>query len=150
MEELLRLHAAVGAGQGRAALDEVPLLAATGTILPGEPDPAEKLPGNVKIQIRKEGGKPAEIEVTRDDESWSVNENELDKLPDDVRPHIERMLGAATRPGGAVGIPPEGFRLPDAAQDWGSMIEKRFEEMNRRIDRLPNPLEGRREFLKSV
>ena len=119
-----------------------------GTILPGEPDPAEKLPGNVKIQIRKEGGKPAEIEVTRDDESWSVNENELDKLPDDVRPHIERMLGAAHGPVGRWGIPPEGFRLPDAAQDWGSMIEKRFEEMNRRIDRLPNPLEGREGVLE--
>lgn len=113
-----------------------------GTILPGQPSPAERLPDNVKIEIRKEGEKPAEIKVTRGDESWSVNENELDKLPEDLRPHIERMLGAAHGPTGWWGITPQGFKLPDAAQDWGSMIEKRFEEMNRRIDRLPNPLEG--------
>jgi hypothetical protein len=119
-----------------------------GTILPGEPNPAEKLPDNVKILIRKQGENPAEIEVTRDGESWSVNEDELDKLPGDLRPHIERMLGAAHGPAGRWGIPPEGFKLPEAAQDWGSMIEKRFEEMNRRIDRLPNPLEGREGVLE--
>ena len=58
------------------------------------------------------------------------------------------MLGAAHGPAGRWGIPPEGFKLPEAAQDWGSMIEKRFEEMNRRIDRLPNPLEGREGVLE--
>ncbi len=119
-----------------------------GTILPGQPEPADKLPGNVKILIRKEGDKPAEIEVTRGDENWSVNEDELDKLPADLRPHIERMLGTPHAPQGWWGTSPDGFKRPDAAQDWESMIEKRFQEMNRRIDRLPNPLEGREGVLE--
>ncbi len=111
-----------------------------GTILPNPPD---ELPGNVKVLIRKEGDKPAQIEVTRGKESWSVNENELDKLPPDLRPHIERMLGTSRGPAGRWRYSPEGFRLPDEMQHWQSMIEKRFEEMNQRIDKLPNPLEGK-------
>ncbi|MHB8898492.1 MAG: S1C family serine protease [Thermoguttaceae bacterium] len=111
-----------------------------GTIVPGRPGAPEKLPDNVKIEIRKQGEKPAEVTVTRGDDTWSVNENELDRLPADLRPHVERMLGAAHGPVGAWGIPPEGFKVPEAVQDWRGLIEKRFEEMNRRIDKLPNPL----------
>lgn len=108
-----------------------------GTILPSQPKPAEELPGNVKIQIRKQGDTPAEIEVTRGDETWSVNEDELDQLPADLRPHVERWLGAPHGPVRRWEAPSEPLKLPNALEN---MIEKRFDEMNRRLDQLPNPL----------
>jgi PDZ domain-containing protein len=114
-----------------------------GTILPGQPKSTDKLPGNVKIQIRKQGDKPAEIEVTRDDETWKVNETELDKLPDDLRPHVERMLGKPKGPAPWQVFPSEGIKVPNPLEGHEGMIEKRFEELNRRIENLPNPLEGR-------
>ena len=108
-----------------------------GTILPGQPKPGDKLPGNVKIQIRKQGDTPAEIEVTRGDETWKVNEDELDQLPADLRPHVERWLGAPHGPARRWEAPSEPLKLPNALEN---MIEKRFDEMNRRLDQLPNPL----------
>ena len=65
-----------------------------GAILP--PDgPAPPLPGNMTVAITKQGDNPAKIKVTRNGDKWEVTEDELDKLPEDVRPHIERMLGQA-------------------------------------------------------
>ncbi len=112
-----------------------------GTILPSQPKPGEKVPGNVKIQIRKEGGKPTEIEVTRDGESWTVKEGELGKLPDDLRPHVERMLSKPKAPVGWPGVPPEGFKVPNPLEGREGMIDKRFEDMNRRFDRIEKSLE---------
>ncbi len=114
-----------------------------GTILPNKSKPAGKLPGNVKIQIRKEGDKPVEIEVVRGDETWNVNENRLNELPDDLRPHIERMLNRPHSPVDYWKFLPKDFKVPNPLEGREGMIEKRFEEMNRRIEQLPNPLEGR-------
>lgn len=82
-----------------------------GTFLPGGPKPEERLPGNVTVHIEKKGDQPASIEVTRDGKSWNVTENELDKLPGDLRPHVERMLGKS-RPGNLV--EGSGRRIPCA------------------------------------
>jgi hypothetical protein len=66
---------------------------APGWILrPGTPH-QPPLPGNLTISVTKQGDQPAKIVVKRDDQKWEVTENELDKLPNDVRPHVERMLG---------------------------------------------------------
>lgn len=111
-----------------------------GTIMPSQPKPGDKLPGNVKVEIRKEGDKPAEIDVTRGDESWTVKEGELDKLPDDLRPHVERMLGRPKRPMGWPVVPPQGFKVPNPMEGREGMFEKRFEDMNRRFDRIERSL----------
>jgi len=51
------------------------------------------LPSDLTVTITKEGDKPAQVTVQRKDEQWEVTEDELDELPADVRPHVERMLG---------------------------------------------------------
>lgn len=112
-----------------------------GTILPSPPKPGEKVPDNVKIHINKEGDQPAEIEVTRDGESWSVKEDELDKLPADLRPHVERMLGKPKPPVGWPGFPPEGFKVPKPLEGGEGVLDRRFEDMNRRFDRIEKSLE---------
>lgn len=52
-----------------------------------------KFPKDLKVLITKDGENPAKIVVKQGDKSWEVTEKELDKLPAELRPHIERMLG---------------------------------------------------------
>lgn len=78
-------------------------------IRPGHVIPPEallkrgELPEGVSISVRKEGGKPATIEVTRGEEKWEVTEASLDKLPEELRPHVEHMLGRGPI---GIGFPP--------------------------------------------
>jgi hypothetical protein len=50
-------------------------------------------PDDLSLTIRKQGKNPAEIDVKKGDQSWTVKEGDLSSLPDDVRPHGEAMLG---------------------------------------------------------
>ena len=51
------------------------------------------MPKNLSIEIKRDGDAPAQIKVTRDGETWDVTEENLDVLPEDVRPHIQHSLG---------------------------------------------------------
>ncbi len=51
------------------------------------------LPKNLTITITKEGDQPARIVVRRNGKRWEVTEDELEKLPPDVRRHVQRLLG---------------------------------------------------------
>jgi len=53
---------------------------------------ARALPTGVSISITKTDNEPAKIAVRRGDKKWNVTENELDKLPEDIRVGIEGML----------------------------------------------------------
>jgi membrane-associated protease RseP (regulator of RpoE activity) len=117
-----------------------------GAIIPGNVPVLAPLPPNMSVVISKEGDHPVEITVKRGDEKWEVTEKELDKLPADVRPHVERMLGRGPfgvvgsfpSPDFAPGMPPP--KLDSAA--WQSRMEKRLDEMNQRMDRILRTLEG--------
>ena len=52
-----------------------------------------KIPDNMTISIVRQGGKTAQITVTRGDDKWEVTEGELDKLPEDVRPIVQGAWG---------------------------------------------------------
>ena len=52
-----------------------------------------KFPDNLSISITKQGGEPAKIVVKRGDDQWEVTDETLDKLPEDVRSHVEGFLG---------------------------------------------------------
>jgi hypothetical protein len=58
-----------------------------GNVAPGP------LPDNVSVSVSRSGNKPAKISVSRGDEKWDLTDQELNKLPDDLRPFVERMLG---------------------------------------------------------
>ena len=112
------------------------------------------LPPNMSIGISKEGDQPAKIAVKRGDEKWEVTEKELDKLPADVRPHVERMLGRgplamiggrhsfdfvpeALAPGDQFQSPvPSPGAQPSRGPGLLERMEKRFDEMNHRMDKL--------------
>jgi membrane-associated protease RseP (regulator of RpoE activity) len=51
------------------------------------------LPEGTSITITREGKNPAKISVKREAGTWDITEEEMSKLPEDVRPLVERMLG---------------------------------------------------------
>ena len=139
-----------------------------GAILPKDMLAQPPLPANLSVAISKEGDQPAKIVVKRGDDKWEVTEKELDKLPADVRPYVERMLGRGGPfgmgiIGGALNFMPEvavpgvtvltqdgqlqapvppPHQRPSAAE---GRMEKRLDEMNRRMDQLFRSIEELRQ-----
>ena len=128
-----------------------------GAIVPNNAVAPKPLPTNMSVAISKEGDQPAKITVHRGNDKWEVTEKDLDKLPADVRPFVEQMLGHGmvgvvggvvppmmsggfSAGGGTIQLPapPAGMTQPQPFP--GSldrqMMEKRFDEMNRRMDQL--------------
>lgn len=54
---------------------------------------AGDLPDDVTVTITKSGSKPVTIRVERGDERWDIRENELDRLPAELRGPIGAILG---------------------------------------------------------
>ncbi len=72
-----------------------------GAILPPGAELHPPLPEDLSVTISKKGRQPAKIVVSRDDDEWELTEHDLEELPDDVRPHVDRMLGRVPAPGAA-------------------------------------------------
>jgi membrane-associated protease RseP (regulator of RpoE activity) len=126
-----------------------------GTILPpgakAQPPklaPHPPLPGNLSVAITKTGDGPAKISVERGDEKWEITEENLDQLPDDVRPHVERMLGG-TPAQPSIDWGPHDFDFvphapvphwkgwsPESVQPWMDEVNRRMEEIRRMIDEM--------------
>ncbi|MCR4412986.1 MAG: PDZ domain-containing protein [Thermoguttaceae bacterium] len=131
-----------------------------GAILPPGAAALPPLPGGMTVAITKHGDQPAKIHVTRDGQTWDITENELDKLPADVRPHVERMLGrgpfggmapwidvapapvAPAKPEPKTRPTPKGPAAPEAAS-----VEKRLDDLNRHIEQLQKSVDELRSRL---
>jgi len=57
---------------------------------------SQEVQDNVSISITRTGKEPAKIAVKRGSDEWNVTENELDKLPDDMRGQVQHMLHSMT------------------------------------------------------
>ena len=62
---------------------------------PAAPRPAvePQLPDNTSVVITREGDKPAKIVVKQGEQKWEITEDEINKLPESLRPAVEQMLG---------------------------------------------------------
>jgi hypothetical protein len=120
-----------------------------GVILPPAPG-AEALPENLSITVTRSGKQPAKITVNRGKDHWEVTEKELDKLPADVRPHVERLLGRGANAGYRVykfkdefnylpGAPPAGVPMPEIRSD--ARLEKRMEALEHRLEQMHKTLD---------
>ena len=101
------------------------------------------LPGGVSVAITRENDGPAKVTVKKGDQTWTVEGDDkeaIKKLPDDVRPFVEQMLGQqGAKPlvkqfqfgqGGQGG----GFTLPrQMGQIDMDAIRKRTENANQRM-----------------
>ena len=57
------------------------------------PPGALQLPKGTRVTVTRQNDAPAKITVEKDGQKWEVSEEELDKLPEDVRPAVKGMLG---------------------------------------------------------
>ncbi|HUY32207.1 MAG TPA: PDZ domain-containing protein [Pirellulales bacterium] len=119
------------------------------------------LPENLSISISRQGKQPAKVSVKQDDKSWELTEDKLQELPDDIRPHVERMLGRM--PMMAMMVPPHApVRVeadPNTANPFGlprfapgqprfpgpypdvAGVERRLDELNQQIHELREAIE---------
>jgi membrane-associated protease RseP (regulator of RpoE activity) len=117
-----------------------------GMILPPNKG-AEALPENLSISVSRSGKQPAKIAVTRGKDHWEVTENELDKLPADVRPHVERLLGRGGNAGyflfrDGLNYLPGGPRSGAGAEVRPDVrLEKRLEMLERRLEQMHKALD---------
>jgi hypothetical protein len=107
-----------------------------------------------KVEITRHGAEPAKVVVTHDKEKWEGAAGDLSKIPEKIRPEVEKLLHpafdhlrvSATSGGpasgdmmtyfGGAGLPPNGpFKvLPD--------VEKRLAELQKQVDELRKKLEA--------
>jgi len=102
----------------------------------------------VSVSVQRQGDGPARVTVRRGGQTWEFNEGDeeaIAKLPDDVRPMIERMLqqnGGAFQPGfEGFGFGGPGFQLQlqgtDGLADRLRAMRERLNEMQRQFGVAP-------------
>lgn len=90
------------------------MLLKPGAVVPFNPAETLKLPDNVSITVRKQADKPAQIEIDRGDDKWTVAEDKLDELPPDLQAFVRKLLARHPHAGGAVFAMPHGVQATPA------------------------------------
>jgi hypothetical protein len=105
-----------------------------------------------EIEITRHSGDPAKVVVTHDKDQWEGTSADLSKIPENIRPEVERLLGS---PAGHMQF----FASPDEAMPGNTMtfsgrapqpgeivagpnVEKRLGEMQKQIDDLRKQVEA--------
>lgn len=115
----------------------VPLLGGPGQSNGNSSSSKSVTTNNLSIQIQKQNDEPAKVTVKRDGDTWEVDEDTLDELPDDIRPQVERMVkGNGISIQLQDGFPLHGFVLPDMPRFDFPDFDKRFEQMNQRMEQM--------------
>lgn len=128
-----------------------------GVILPPGTPTQPPLPANMSISITKTGDKPADIVVKMGDEKWEVTEKDLGKLPEKVRPYVERMLGTTVAPASDASnwipeiITPQSIDKAHKSIDKAQQsinkaekkLEKHMEELQQRMEKMEKELNER-------
>ena len=63
-----------------------------GLVLPPGVNVRPELPDDMSVDIHREGKKPAEITVKKGKETWKATEDDLSKLPEEIRREVEPLL----------------------------------------------------------
>lgn len=113
------------------------------------------LPEGLSIAVTKTGNEPARISVKKDGQTWEVTEKELDKLPPDIRPHVERMLGGTgpidieslETPSPWFGGEPKEPRLPGRIRPD---LQKQLEKQQQQLEKLQKQLEELKKSLEQI
>lgn len=107
-----------------------------------------ELPDDLSVNIYREGKQPAKITVKKGDQKWEATEDDLSKLPEDVRHHVEQLIGAGPM---KVELKDLGTFVPQTVPlgdvltrnpaDLEQRIESRLNDMNKRLDEMRAAIE---------
>jgi membrane-associated protease RseP (regulator of RpoE activity) len=120
-----------------------------------------QIPGGVQVSITRQNDEPPTVTVKKGDQTWTIKGDDkeaLAKLPDDVRPFVERML-AGQQPGGATvqlfdgdlgGILPNGLGQFDVDVDaqFGEALEQRAEALHKHAEEASRKMMQRMEEME--
>ena len=126
-------------------------LAGRGMLMPLGTQIRAPLPKDMSVTITKEGDQPAKIVVKQGDKTWEVADDKLSDLPEDVRGHVEGMLG---RPRVRVlrGYPTIRSPIPYSHQGRGPRLDpehsEEFKSIHEQLEQLRKALEEIQERLK--
>lgn len=105
--------------------------------------------GGLSISINKTNDGPAKITVKKGDKTWEVTEDSLDKLPKDIRKHVEGMVkgknGASDfrfNVSPRIRLNPDKIRQGAKGGELEKQLEERFKELQKRIEELHKELES--------
>lgn len=111
-----------------------------GIMLDGPNWTRRTLPKNFSLHVEQSGEGPAKITVRRGDEEWTVTEDNLDELPDDLRPLVENMLNRPRQEmfGWPIAEVPRrrANRMPNEPRQPLPEIEKRFDGLQLQLKEL--------------
>ena len=100
------------------------------------------LPDDTTVVITRHGSEPAKIVVQKGSQHWEVSEPDLDKLPAEVRPYVERMVHPyEVRPYAPRLLPPRPVPGAEARKQAEKQLEKHMEDMQRQIEKLQKSME---------
>ena len=110
-----------------------------------------ELPDDMTVDIHRQGKKPAKITVKKGDRKWEINEDQLDKLPEDVRHEVEPLLGGGPEriklnfvqepQIASLGLPSNEITLDSTAAagndaDILNRLQKNVDEIDRRLTEM--------------
>lgn len=115
----------------------------------------QKMPANLRISVHKQGDEPAKITVQQGDQSWETTADKLDALPEEIQPHVKRMLGGQRdhvfgqplkfleRMPGRVKVEARAVEARDVQGDHPG-IDKQVRELQRAVDELRKQLNSQK------
>jgi hypothetical protein len=108
---------------------------------------SHELPADVSVNIYREGKNPAKITVKKGKQTWEVSENELDKLPEEIRRDVEPLVSGPLRINlkdlsvPVLTGPSVGDVFASKTSDLEDRVEKRLDDMNKRLDEMRSTLD---------
>jgi len=119
-----------------------------GAVVPPAIVAEQPQPQDMTITVTKKGQEPAKIVVKQGDESWRTTEDKLGELPEEVRPHVARLLGRGIGPWGRVKVL-EAPRVHVQAEplkvlprdELRKRLDQRLERIDKQIEELRKSLD---------
>ena len=112
-----------------------------------------RLPDEVSITISRNGSAPTQITVKNKEQSWEITEKELDKLPADIRKHVESMLSPRNSAASSGKAWTARIATPDAygrpgSTDPAHQLQERQEAMLKQLQQLTEKVEKLQQALE--
>ena len=171
--DIQKLEAKIREKLDNVGVDVRMLLIEPGKFIPHgtgfEADKPADFPDDLNVQVTKTGKKPAQIEVKQGEKTWTVTEEKVDELPEEVRGHVKSLLGrspnrfAISFPGGkkfTLPLPPPQAVAPgdvlaqppqiQTRERIRGSLEHRLDEMNRELSRMRERMDGLREIIRDL